>query len=122
MVSKLACVVAHASQTSSNPVCEAASISFLCAPNGLNELLEMRFKLPFNLIRKLIVALLTGQSWHVLKSWNTRVGAQNQDFGAVSQTDLTRSLDPSVAQARSNLVFCLFDFLLLFHVKFHLWT
>ena len=76
----------------------------------------------FNLIRKLIMALLTGQSWHVLKSWNARVGAQNQDFGAVSQTDLIRSLDPSVVQARSNLVFCLFEFLLLFHVKFHLWT
>ena len=34
----------------------------------------------------------------VLKSWYT-AGAQNKDFGAVSQTDLTRSLVPSVAQA-----------------------
>ena len=28
-------------------------------------------------------------SWHVLKSW---CGTQNKDFGAVSQTDLTRVL------------------------------
>ena len=50
IVSKLACVAVHASQTSFNPVCEAASISFLWALNGLNELLKMRFKFPFNLI------------------------------------------------------------------------
>ena len=101
-------------------VCEAAPISLFWA-NGLNELLEMRFKFPFNLIGKLIMALLTGQSWHVLKSWNTRVGAQNQDFGAVSQTDLIRSLDPSVVQASSKLV-CLFVCLFIFCVDFHLWT
>ena len=100
-------------------VCKAAPMSLFWA-NGLNELLEMRFKFPFNLIRELIMALLTGQSWHVLKSWNTRVGAQNQDFGAVSQTDLIRSLLPSVVQARSTrfLFVCLF----MFYIKFHLWT
>ena len=32
---------------------------------------------------------LTGQSWRVLKSRYTG-GAQNKDFGTVSQTDLTR--------------------------------
>ena len=37
--------------------------------------------------------------------------AHNQDFGAVSQTDLIRSLDPSVAQASSKLV-CLFVYIL----------
>ena len=55
-------------------------------PNGLNELPEMHFKLPFNLIGKLTVALLIGQSWDVLKSWYTR-GTQNKDFGTFSQTD-----------------------------------
>ena len=39
-------------------VCEAAPISLFWAPNGLNELLEMRFKFPFNLIGKLIMASL----------------------------------------------------------------
>ena len=38
---------------------------------------------------------------------HTRVGAQNQDFGPVSQTDLTRSLDPFEVQASCKLV-CLF--------------
>ena len=67
-------------------------------PNGLNELPEMHFKSPFNLTGKLTVALLTGQLWHVLKSHYTG-GTQNNDFGTVSQTDLTRNLVPSVAQA-----------------------
>ena len=65
------------------------------APNGLNELTEMRFKFPFNLIGKSTMALLTGQSKRVIKSWYT--GAQNKDFYAVLQTDL----GPSVAQAIS---------------------
>ena len=52
-------------------------------PNGLNELPEMLFKLPFNLIGKLTVALLTGQSWDILKSWYTR-GTQNKDCGTFS--------------------------------------
>ena len=47
--------------------------------------------------------------------------AHNQDFGAVSQTDLIRSLDPSVAQASSKLV-CLFVCLFIFYVDFHLWA
>ena len=51
-------------------VCQVAPISLFWA-NRLNELLEMRFKFPFNLIGKLTLALLTGQSWHVLKSWYT---------------------------------------------------
>ena len=90
-------------------VCEAAPISLFWALNGLNELPEVRFKFPFNLIGKLIMAFLTGQSWRVVKSWYTS-GAQTKDFGAVSQKDLTRSLDPSLVQTRSKLVFfvCLF--------------
>ena len=38
-------------------------------PFGLCELLEMGFKFPFNLMGKLTVVLLRGQSWHILKSW-----------------------------------------------------
>ena len=68
------------------------------APNGLTELPKMHFKFPFNLTGNLTVALSTGQSWHVLKSRYTR-GTQNKDFGAVSQTELTRNLVPSVAPA-----------------------
>ena len=64
----------------------------------------MRFEFSFKLIGKSTMAFLTGQSWRVLKSW-TQAGAQNKDFAADSQTDLTRSLvppppwAPSVAQA-----------------------
>ena len=44
-------------------------MSLLWVPNRLNELLEMLFKFPFNLIGKLTMADLTGQSWHILKTW-----------------------------------------------------
>ena len=64
-------------------VCEAVPKSLFWAPNGFNELPEVRFEFPFILIGKLTMAFLTGQSWHVLKSWYTG-GAQNKDFGAVS--------------------------------------
>ena len=37
----------------------------------------------------------------VLKSWY-KGGDPNKDFGAISQTDLTRSLVPSVAQATAS--------------------
>ena len=70
-------------------VCEAAPISLFWAPKGLLDLPEMRFEFSFNLIGKSTMAFLTSQSWRVLKSW-TRAGAQNKDFAADSQTDLTR--------------------------------
>ena len=44
------------------------------------------------------MAFLTGQSWRVFKSLYTS-GTQNKDFDAVSQTDSTKSLVPSVLQA-----------------------
>ena len=91
-------------------VCEAAPMSLFWA-NGLNELPEMRFEFPFNLIGRLTMALLTGQSWRVLKSWYTWVGAQTKDFGAVLQMDLIRSLLPSVVQASSKLVCLLFVYI-----------
>ena len=60
------------------------------APNGVNELPEVCFEFPVSLIGKSTIAFfLIGQSWCVLKSWYTD-SAQNQDFGADSQTDLTR--------------------------------
>ena len=40
-------------------------------PDGLNELPEMRFEFPFNLIGKLTMAFLTCQSRRVLKFWYT---------------------------------------------------
>ena len=59
----------------------------------------MCFEFSFNLIGRLNMALvLTGQSWRVLKSWYTG-GTHSKDFGAFSDTNLTRSLFPSVAQA-----------------------
>ena len=77
-------------------VCEVAPISLISAgaPNGLNELPEVRLEFPFKLIGK---GFLRGQSRRVLQSWY-KGWAQNKDFGAVSQTDLNRSVFPSVAQ------------------------
>ena len=66
-----------------------------------NELTEVRFDFPFNLIGKLTMAFLTGQSWHVLKSWYTG-GGPEKDFGAGAQTELTRSLVPHVAVSYRN--------------------
>ena len=55
-------------------VCEAAPISLFSAPNGLNNLPEMRFRFPFNLIGESTMAFLTVQSWRVVKSWYTGSG------------------------------------------------
>ena len=65
-------------------ICEEEPISLFWAPNGLHEL-------PFILIGKLTIAFLTGRLWRVVTSWYTD-RAQNKDFDAVSQTDLTRVL------------------------------
>ena len=63
---------------------------FWLAPNGLNELPEMRFEFPVILIgKKSWVAFLADQLWHVLKCWYTG-GGPKKDFGAVSQTGFTR--------------------------------
>ena len=52
-------------------VCEVALRSLSWAPSGLNELLEVCFKFPFNLILFgiLRMAFLTGHSWCIFKSW-----------------------------------------------------
>ena len=48
-------------------ICKAVPISLFWALRGLNELPEVHFEFPFNLIGKLTMAFLTGQSWHILK-------------------------------------------------------
>ena len=60
-------------------VCKAVVISLFSALNGLNKLLEMHFKFLFNLINKLTMVLLTGQSWCILKSWYTG-GSPEHEF------------------------------------------
>ena len=47
--------------TSVSNVCEAAPISMLQAPNGLNELPEVRVEFTFILIDQSAMAFLTGQ-------------------------------------------------------------
>ena len=49
-------------------VCEAVPKSLFWFPSGLNELPEMRFEFSFNLIDKLPMGFLTGQSRQILKS------------------------------------------------------
>ena len=75
---------------------KAVLISLFWAPvNSLLGLLEMHFDFPFNLIGKSTMTFLTDQSWRVPKSWYTG-GDPEQGF---EQTDLTKSLVLSVAQA-----------------------
>ena len=50
-------------------VCKAVLMSLFWVPKGRNELLKMHFEFHFNLIGKLTMAVLTGQSWHIPKSW-----------------------------------------------------
>ena len=68
--------------------CNAAPISLFRAPNGLNKLLEMHFKFPFNLIGKLIMTFLKA-SHSACSNPGKQVGTQNKDYSAVLQTDLT---------------------------------
>ena len=67
-------------------ICEAAVRSLFWTPTGFNELLEVCFEFPFNMIGELAMASLTGQSWRVLKSWYGRPRTKN--LGVVSQTFL----------------------------------
>ena len=70
-------------------VCEATPIkSLFWDPNGLNKLLEMCFEFLSNLIGKLTMAFWTGQLWSGTTSYpDIQVGAQNNNFGAVSQIE-----------------------------------
>ena len=85
-------------QTPVSNVCKVAPISLFWAANGLNNLPEMRFRFPFNLIGKWTMAFLTVQSWRVLKSWYTG-GGPEQGFRRWFADVTNRCLVSSVAQA-----------------------
>ena len=57
----------------------------------------MRFKFPFRLIGKLIIAFSTDQSWHLLKSRYTG-GDSEREFQRCFVDGLDQSLLSSVAQ------------------------
>ena len=66
-------------------------MSLSWTPNGLNELPEVRFEFLF--------ILIGNQANHdAYSNSGAQVGAKNKDFSVVSQTELTRSLVPFVAQ------------------------
>ena len=77
---------------------------FSCSTDPLNESPEMRFEFPFNLIGKLTIFFLTGQSWRVLKSWYT-AGGPEQGFLHCLADGLNQSLVSSVAQGSSCKAF-----------------
>jgi len=79
-------------------ICEAVPRSLFWAPCGLNKLLEVRFKLPFNLIGKMTMPFLAGLSWCMLKSWY-KVGGPEQGFQSCFTDRHNQSLVSSVAQA-----------------------
>ena len=82
-------------------------ISLFKIPNGLNELLEVCFEFLFILlIGKSTMAFLTGQSWHILKSWYPGEGPQ-QGFWRCFTDGLNQSLVSSVAQAIQKITTCL---------------
>ena len=64
----------------------------------LNELLEVRFEFPFNLIGKLMTAFFNGLIMAPTQIRVQRRWPQNKDFVTDSQTDLTRGLGSSVSQ------------------------
>ena len=55
-------------------MCEAALISLFWTSSRLKALPQKCFEFPFNLIGKLTMDFLTGQSWHILKSSYTGRG------------------------------------------------
>ena len=84
-------------------VCEAVPRSLFWAPNRFTELLEVCFEFPSILSGKwAITSLLTGQSWHVIKSWYTGEG-QEQGFWHCFTDRPNQSLDLSVVQARFSI-------------------
>ena len=100
MLDSLRC---RCNQTPVSNICEAVPISLTWVPYGLNKLLEMHFKFPFNLVGKSTTAFLTGQSWHVLKSQYTGGGSAEQGVWGCFADGLNLSLVLSVAQARLHL-------------------
>ena len=65
----------------------------LWTPNRLDELPEVRFEFPFNLIGdhdKQNKGLFQQANCGTYSNLGTQLEVQNKDFGAVSQTELTR--------------------------------
>ena len=87
------------SLTSVSNVCEPVPISLFWGSNGFNELPGVRFEFPFNLIGKLTVVFLTGQSSRVLKSSVVHRWSQEQGFRRCFADGRYRNLVSSVAQA-----------------------
>ena len=88
-------------------VYKAVPTSFFWAPNRHNELLELRFEFPFNLIGKLTMAFLLGQYYYgviqILVHWlgsRTRILA----LSSLLQTDLNTGLVPSVVQGGGGMM------------------
>ena len=61
----------------------------------------MRFDVSFYLIGKSTMAFSTGEQWRLLKPWYTGGGLE-QGFGAVSQSDVNKSLVPR-SMAKANI-------------------
>ena len=81
-------------------VCVAAPISLFWVPNGLNELPEMRFEFPFNLIGKSTMVDLKGQSCLHIKIMVHTVGSSGQESRRCFAGGFTQNgLLSSVAQA-----------------------
>ena len=77
--------------------------SLFWAPNRFTELLEVHLEFSSILSGKwTITFLLTGQSWHVIKSWYTGE-AQEQGFWHCFTDRPNQSLDLSVVQARFSM-------------------
>ena len=74
-------------QTPVGNVFEQHPRSLFQIPNGRNELPEIRFEFHFNLIGKSTMAFFNRPIMARTQILVHRWGAQNMDFGAVSQTD-----------------------------------
>ena len=61
----------------------------------------MCFEFPFNLTGKLTMLLLTGQSWHVLKTWYTGGGPEQGFWCCFADRPIRCLVLVSVAQANS---------------------
>ena len=86
------------------PPPRGATRSLFWTPNELNGLQEERFEFPFILIGKSTMTFLTGQSWHVLKSWYT-AGGPEQRFQRCFADGLDHSLVSSAVQGIGALLF-----------------
>ena len=90
---------------------QAAPKSLFWAPDGLDELAEVHFEFPFILIGKSTMTFLTGQSWHVLKSWYT-AGGPEQRFQRCFADGLDQSLVSSAVRGIGTLLFLELKFIL----------